>query len=264
MPELPEVETFVRNLHSAVGSTIRDVRVLDARLGLDGEQIVGAVITTIERQGKYIVFRLRSRGDLVFHLRMSGRLRVTRSEKERAYTRLVLDLEDGQSVYFVNPRRLGTAEYFPEGFRVSLGSDPLEPSFTAEALTELTSRSRSPIKTFLLNQQKIAGIGNIYAAEALWMSGIAPTRHAQSLSQSEVERLHAAIVTVLTDAVACQGTTIGHSVSDYHPQDECEGEFQNHLCVYGREDEPCERCGESIVRLKQAGRSTYFCNQCQV
>ncbi len=263
MPELPEVETFVRKLLPIVGSRIQSVDVLDDRLALDGSQFEGRTISSVERYGKYIVVRLGSQGDLVVHLRMSGRLRLTRSEREVAYTRLVLYLNTGDSVYFVNPRRLGTAVYYPAGFEADLGSEPLAPSFTPVRLSEMTSRSRSPIKVFLLDQRKIAGLGNIYASEALWRSGIAPVREARSLTEAEVARLHRGIVSVLADAIANQGTTIGNGVSDYHPDTEEHGEFQNHLSVYGREAKPCERCGNTIVRIKQGGRSTYCCSRCQ-
>jgi formamidopyrimidine-DNA glycosylase len=263
MPELPEVETFVRKLQPIVGGKIEHVDVLDDRLALDGSRFLGTTISAVERRGKYIVLRLAGQGDLVVHLRMSGRLRLSRSERETSYTRLILLLNTGHSVYFVNPRRLGTAVYYPAGFKTDLGAEPLASSFTPAGIIEMTSRSRSPIKSFLLDQRKIAGLGNIYAAEALWRSEISPAREARSLTEDEVARLHRGIVSVLADAIASQGTTIGNSVSDYHPDEGEHGEFQNHLSVYGREAEPCERCGTAIVRMKQGGRSTYCCSRCQ-
>ncbi|MFC2078370.1 bifunctional DNA-formamidopyrimidine glycosylase/DNA-(apurinic or apyrimidinic site) lyase [Candidatus Bipolaricaulota bacterium] len=263
MPELPEVEVFVRRLQPIVGTTIRQAEVLDDRLNLDGSKLVGAPVASIERRGKHIVIHLGDRGDLVVHLRMSGRLRLNRSENEAKYTRLSLHLDSGATVYFVNPRRLGTAIHYSEGFDPDLGYEPLSPLFTSEALGSMTSESRSPIKLFLLNQRRIAGIGNIYACEALWSSGISPERAATSLRADEVCRLHGNILSVLSDAIIGRGTTIGNGVSDYHPSVGEQGEFQNHLSVYGRESEPCERCGTLIARMKQGGRSTYFCSQCQ-
>lgn len=263
MPELPEVETFVRRLQPIVGSRIQKVDVLDDRLNLNGAKLVGATVGSVERRGKYIVIGLGDRGDLVIHLRMSGRLRMVRSDAETKYTRLTLHLDSGEIVYFVNPRRLGTALHCPRGFTTHLGHEPLSPSFTADVLAEMAAQSSAPIKTFLLNQQKIAGIGNIYASETLWRSGIAPDRVARTLSQDEIHRLHRNIVSVLNDALDGQGTTLGNSVSDYHPSVGEQGEFQNHLSVYGRESEPCERCGAAIARVKQSGRSTYYCSQCQ-
>ena len=263
MPELPEVEIFVRGLQAVVGSTIVRAEVLDDRLDLDGSKLAKAQISSVERRGKHIVIGLGERGDLVVHLRMSGRLRLTRSERESKYTRLTLHLDSGERVYFVNPRRLGTAKHYGRGFTADLGIEPLSSAFTIESLAELASKSRSPIKPFLLNQRKIAGIGNIYASEALWRSGISPARETLSLSIEELSRLHRDLISVLNDAIDGQGTTIGNSVSDYHPAVGEQGEFQNHLSVYGRESEPCERCGTIVVRMKQAGRSTYYCTECQ-
>ncbi|MEE8593331.1 MAG: bifunctional DNA-formamidopyrimidine glycosylase/DNA-(apurinic or apyrimidinic site) lyase [Candidatus Bipolaricaulota bacterium] len=263
MPELPEVEIFVRKLQPIVGAVIRRAEVLDDRLALDASKIEGATITSAERRGKHIVIHLGERGDLIVHLRMSGRLRLHRGEDEVKHTRLVLHLDSGNTVYFVNPRRLGTAIHCAAGFEADLGLEPLSPSFTVAALGDLTSKSHSPIKLFLLDQRKIAGVGNIYASEVLWRSRISPDRESTSLTSDEIARLHGDIVSVLNDAIEGQGTTIGNSVSDYHPSAGEQGEFQNRLSVYGREDEPCERCGTAIVRMKQGGRSTYYCQECQ-
>ena len=263
MPELPEVEIFVRKLQPIVGAVIRRAEVLDDRLALDASKIEGATSTSVERRGKHIVIHLGERGDLIVHLRMSGRLRLHRGEDEVKHTRLVLHLDSGNTVYFVNPRRLGTAIHCAAGFEADLGLEPLSPSFTVAALGDLTSKSHSPIKLFLLDQRKIAGVGNIYASEVLWRSRISPDRESASLTSDEIARLHGDIVSVLNDAIEGQGTTIGNSVSDYHPSAGEQGEFQNRLSVYGREDEPCERCGTAIVRMKQGGRSTYYCQECQ-
>ena len=263
MPELPEVEVFVRRLQPIVGATISRVTVLDNRLNLDGSKLAGTSVSSIERRGKHIVIHLGERGDLVIHLRMSGRLRLHRAEDEVKHTRLALYLDSGDTVYFVNPRRLGTAIHYSDGFEADLGFEPLSPSFTVDALAKMAGKSRSPIKLFLLDQRKIAGVGNIYASETLWRSRISPDKESASLTHDELVRLHRDIVSVLNDAIEGQGTTIGKSVSDYYPSAGEQGEFQNRLSVYGREDEPCERCGTAIVRLKQGGRSTYYCQECQ-
>jgi formamidopyrimidine-DNA glycosylase len=263
VPELPEVEVFVRNLQPAVGQVIRKAVVLDPRLRLEGFLLEGMRIEHIIRRGKHIVMQLEDGSALVVHLRMSGRLRLHRSADEAKYTRLKLHLADGQTVYFVNPRRLGTALHCEEGFQAELGLEPLESGFTPEVLGDLAAKSRSPIKLFLLDQRKIAGVGNIYASESLWRSGIDPQRPANTLAKEEVNRLHKSIVSVLNDAIEGQGTSLGSSVSDYHPEVGTQGEFQNHLSVYGREAEPCEECGCALVRIVQGGRSTYYCKQCQ-
>jgi formamidopyrimidine-DNA glycosylase len=252
MPELPEVETFVRGLAPAVGQTIRST-----------EELTGARIQGIRRRGKYIGIEFSDGRALVVHLRMSGRLRLECRECETRYTRMILRLDDGQCIYFVDPRRLGTADVHADGFDLALGYEPLDAAFTTAALAELAGQSRAPIKQLLLDQRKVAGIGNIYAAESLWRARIDPRRPANALSKAEVGRLHKAIVGVLGEAVAQLGTTLGTSVSDYRPTATEGGSFQNRLAVYGREGEPCERCGEGIQRVIQAGRSTCFCPACQ-
>jgi formamidopyrimidine-DNA glycosylase len=262
-PELPEVETFVRGLTPAIGRTIVSAEVLDARLAISAEDLVGARLAGIRRRGKYIGIDLGDGRSLVIHLRMSGRLRLECRECETKYVRMILRLDDGQCIYFVDPRRLGTADVREAGFELPLGLEPLDPTFTTAALAELASQSRAPIKQLLLDQRKVAGIGNIYAAEALWRAKLAPHRPANALSKAEVGRLHKAIVGVLGEAIAQLGTTLGTSVSDYRPTAAEGGSFQNRLAVYGREGEPCERCGEGIERVIQAGRSTCFCPACQ-
>jgi len=263
MPELPEVETLVRRLRPISGTRIVGAEILDDRLTVAAAALIGASIRDVTRRGKNIVIGLAGRGDLIVHLRMSGRLRLERSNDEIPYTRMILRLDSGDSVYFVNPRRLGTVVLCPHGFDKDLGIEPVASEFTVDVLADLASGSRAPIKQLLLDQRKIAGIGNIYAAEALWRAGIDPRRPANSLETAEISALHIGITSVLFDAIEQLGTTIGNSVSDYRQSAGQGGSFQNRLCVYGRENEPCERCGTSIERAIQAGRSTCFCPACQ-
>ena len=263
MPELPEVETPVRRLHAIAGTKIVDAEILDDRLTVTSEELVGASIRDVKRRAKYIVIGLDGRGDLIIHLRMSGRLRLDRSEDEIPYTRMILRLDSGNSVFFINPRRLGTVVLCPHGFDKQLGIEPVGSGFTADILAGLASTSRAPIKQLMLDQRKIAGIGNIYAAEALWRAKVDPRRPSNSLSEDEISALHAGITSVLFDAIEQLGTTIGSSVSDYRQSAEESGSFQNRLSVYGRENEPCERCGTSIERVIQSGRSTCHCPACQ-
>lgn len=263
MPELPEVETFVRGLTPVVGRSIASADVRDAKLAVSARELQGARILAVRRRGKYIGVEFADGRALVIHLRMSGRLRLGCRECEVKYARLVLRLGDGVDVYFVDPRRLGTASVCASGFDVPVGIEPLDAEFTPTALAELALASRAPIKQFLLDQKKVAGIGNIYAAESLWRAKIDPRRKANELSRDEIRRLHRAIVAVLREAVDGLGTTLGSSVSDYHPTSTEMGSFQNELAVYGREGESCARCGETIERIIQAGRSTCFCPACQ-
>jgi len=264
VPELPEVETLVRQLQPASGARIESVDVLDERLRLAGEALAGTVISSVRRRGKNIVLDLGETGHLVIHLRMSGRLRLERSEAEIPYTRLILRLDSGESVFFINPRRLGTAILCKSGFDANLGLEPLEEPFTAGALSELASSSRAPIKSLLMDQRKIAGVGNIYAAESLWRAGIDPRRPANTLTEDESKMLHSSLVSILTEAIDQLGTTLGSSVSDYRPTSGEAGSFQNRLFVYGREGEDCSRCGTTIARTVQQGRSTCYCPNCQM
>jgi len=263
MPELPEVETLVRGLGSLSGSHISAVDVHDPHLDVPADAIVGARIESIKRRGKYIVLNLANRGSLIVHLRMSGRLVRVQDPDEAKYTRLVLHLTSGEAIYFVNPRRLGTVTYSPQGFNNLLGVEPLSAQFSVETLAELTASSRTPIKLMMMDQKKIAGIGNIYAAEALWRAGIDPRRAANTLSPAQVAALHRSVIDVLSEAIEQMGTTFGTSVSDYRNSEGDKGGFQNHLSIYGRHGEPCERCGKTIERIVQGGRSTCLCSQCQ-
>ena len=263
MPELPEVETIVRGLSALSGSRISAADVRDARLDVPVGAIVGAKIESIERRGKYIILNLATRGSLVVHLRMSGRLVHTLDPAEEKYTRLVLHLTGGETVHFVDPRRLGTVTYCPQGFAASLGIEPLSVQFSVAALAGIVASSRAPIKLVMMDQKKIAGIGNIYAAEALWRAKIDPRRAANTLTPRQVAALHRSVIDVLSEAIERMGTTLGTGVSDYRNSEGSRGGFQNRLSIYGRQGDPCERCGETIERIVQAGRSTCLCPHCQ-
>ncbi|HHR85680.1 MAG TPA: bifunctional DNA-formamidopyrimidine glycosylase/DNA-(apurinic or apyrimidinic site) lyase, partial [Candidatus Acetothermia bacterium] len=258
MPELPEVETIVRGLNSVTGARIERVDVFDQRLNPPKSKISGRTIERVERRGKYIVINLAEGGSLIVHLRMSGRLALKRPTAEEKHTRFILHLDDGRKIYFINPRRLGTVEYTVDGFPYELGIEPLSREFTAERLRDLVAGSRAPIKPLLMDQKKIAGLGNIYSSEALWRVKIDPRRIAKTISDDEARKLHRAIQSILRQAIESAGTTFGYTVSDYRDAYGDYGKFQEMLAVYGRAGEECPRCGEGIMRIKQAGRSTYF------
>ena len=262
MPELPEVETIVRGLSDLSGARIEKLQVIDPRLEIPVDELVGTKIERVERRGKYIVFRLSTEGLLIFHLRMSGRLTLTRSPNEERHTRLIFHLDRGK-VYFTNPRRLGTVEYARNGFPHRLGIDPFDRDFTVERLAEIVAASRAPIKVLLMDQKRIAGIGNIYAAETLWRVRIDPRRAGNTLTREEIRALHPSILGVLQDAIDHMGTTLGNTVSDYRNASGDYGAFQEVLSIYGQEGKPCRRCGKTIERIVQTGRSTYFCPGCQ-
>ncbi len=262
MPELPEVETTVRGLQDLTGSRIERVVVNDRRLHLPCERLVGRVLSRIERQGKYVVYGLSDGSSLCVHLRMSGRLVHLASPSERKYTRLSLLLDRGR-LDFVDPRRLGTVEYSQNDVPVNLGIDPTGRTFTKQRLGAIVSGSRAPIKALLMDQKRIAGIGNIYAAEALFAARIDPRRPGKSLSEKEVAAVHSGVRSVLAEAIRKLGTTLGETVSDYRQSSGESGGFQERLHVYSRKGEACHRCSTPIDRIKQGGRSTYFCPGCQ-
>ena len=213
-----------------------------------------ATVASLSRRGKYILFDLGDR-TLVLHLRMSGRV-LWAKRVPAGRVRLSLQLADG-SVHLVDPRRLGTAEVVEEVADI-LGPEPLD---DLSRLPNALKESRMPIKLWLMDQKKIAGIGNIYAAEILFRAGIAPHRPANSLSRKETALLKQAIPAVLEEAIACCGTTLGDGL--YRgPQGEI-GAFACELAVYGRAGEPCRRCGSSIERTILGGRGTYACPRCQ-
>jgi formamidopyrimidine-DNA glycosylase len=259
MPELPEIETIVRGLQEKIiGKTVKNLQVLDPLITLPKNKVVGKRISAIERIGKYIVFHLAPHGSLIFHLRMSGKIMSGCPAGEMKHSRLVLHLDTGV-LWFINPRRLGTVEFSEDGFPHALGPDPTTPEFTPRLLQGILAASRSPVKTLIMDQRKISGLGNIYASEALWRAGIDPRRAANSLNTQEASALHRGIVNVLEEAINHMGTTF----SDYHTVDGGSGSFQNFLAVYGKAGGACPRCGGEIERITQSGRSTYFCPGCQ-
>jgi formamidopyrimidine-DNA glycosylase len=262
VPELPEVETLVRGLGDLCGAVIERVEVHDLRLNLPANIIETTTIEAITRRGKYIVFHLSGERLLIFHLRMSGRLVRCCTGGEQKHVRLSLHLTSGV-IHFVNPRRLGTVTYSGNGFPYPVGIEPLGEAFTESQFREIVLGTRAPIKPLLMNQKKIAGIGNIYALESLWRAMINPNRPSNTLSDREIANLHVAVQVVLQEAISHMGSTLGNGVSDYRSSEGAQGGFQERFAVYGREGKPCPRCGAFILRMKQAGRSTYFCPSCQ-
>lgn len=271
MPELPEVETIRRYLEAVlVGQAPTGVRHLDRRLIRIGEaseaQIAHALrgepIAAVGRRGKYLWLRFARQGFLVLHLGMSGRLLW--EERHRPWvkhTHLVIGFPEDQELRLVDPRRFGRVGWLTTLFDLEdkLGVEPLGPRFTAAHLARHCQTRRAPIKAVLLDQSVVAGLGNIYADEALFASSIHPARAACTLSDEEVERLRHAIRRVLRRALKYRGT----SFSDYvdalgHP-----GENQHYLAVYGRRGNPCPRCGAPVAVMQVAGRSSHFCPTCQ-
>lgn len=269
MPELPEVETIARGLaKTIVGKRVArvDVRLKRMAVAPDGirfeQAVAGETVTGIGRRGKYALIQLASGRMLVTSLRMTGRLVVQRPhEAEYPGTHIVLYFTDGARLSFADLRTFGRMRLVEQGeaWDQELGLEPLSPGFTQEAFMSMLAGRTTPIKALLLDQRRIAGIGNIYACEALWEARIRPSRPAKALTKPAIRRLYYAIVDVLQRAITMRGT----SVDDYVDADGLQGGFQNALSVYGRLGEPCERCGRPIVRTVLAQRGTWWCRGCQ-
>ena len=269
IPELPEAETISRGLQSTIaGKTIADARALRPEIVLApkrpgfGNQLAGDTIARVGRRGKYVVIELGSGRKLVVSLRMTGRLVVQpKSAARYPYTNVTIDFTDGTRLAFADVRRFGRMRLVQPGevWDGELGIEPLSSAFTAERLRNLMQGRKTPVKAFLLDQRRIAGVGNIYAAEALWEAQIKPTTPAGKLSGRRIQRLHAALRAVLRKAIEMRGT----SSRDYVDAEGLEGGFQNELRVYGRLDEPCPRCKKPLVRTVLGQRGTWWCRNCQ-
>ncbi len=269
MPELPEVETIVRGLDFAIvgrriaKAEIRLPKIAQAPADISFERAVtGQTITAVRRRGKYAVLELSGGRSLVTSLRMTGRLIVAGPEQpDFPAAHVVLQFADGGRLNFADVRTFGRMRLVERGepWDRDLGIEPLSSGFTQEAFTGMLSGRTTPVKALLLDQRHIAGIGNIYACEALWEARIRPSRPAKALTKPAIRRLHHAVVNVLTRAIELRGS----SVDDYVDADGLRGGFQNVLSVYGRLGEPCPRCGSPIVRTVLAQRGTWWCRRCQ-
>ncbi|MDB5072564.1 MAG: 5-hydroxymethyluracil glycosylase [Candidatus Eremiobacteraeota bacterium] len=270
VPELPEVETIARGLANAVaGKTIGSVTVTMRKIAVapEGEvfeqALAGETIAGVGRRGKYVLFQLASGRRLAVHLRMTGRLIVqpVGYSEPYPYTHVRLAFSDGSSLCFADVRQFGRMRLLAadDPWDADGGVEPLSEGFTSEAFLSMLDGRRTPIKTFLLDQTRIAGVGNIYACEALWEAGIRPSRPSHKISRPARRRLHGAIRNVLNRSIEARGT----SVDDYVDAEGLKGGFQNQLAVYGRLGEPCSRCGKPIVRTVIGQRGTWWCRGCQ-
>ncbi len=272
MPELPEVETIRRTLLERVlGLTITGVKVLWPPVAQNwqdkifAEVVTGRKIESIERRGKYLLFSLDEGWSLVAHLRMTGRLNYYSCEQvPERHARLVFSLSQGE-LHFSDLRKFGRIQLIPTDLRsrsaslAKLGPEPLEADFTADILGERLAAKKTNLKAALLDQRVLAGLGNIYADEALFRAGLVPAREACSLSAAEIRKLHGAIREVLKAGILARGT----SVRDYRDANGEEGSFQDLLQVYGRGTKPCLQCGRPLEKMRLAGRTTVFCRNCQ-
>jgi formamidopyrimidine-DNA glycosylase len=266
MPELPEVEIARENLERWLGNrVIESARVTDRRI-LRGQSVrrveqvlCGARLREIRRRGKYLMWDLGGRGEVLAHLGMTGKFVLrTRAEPDPPATCILLKLGEGQRVAFSDQRRFGrfqVADSTTVKALERIGIDALDPFLTSRRLWERLRGSRLPIKSFLMDQHRIAGLGNIHAAEALFQGGIHPSRPAGELRPEEVARLHRALRHSLRVALRRERAD---EIRYLH-----ESDAENHFLVYGRSGEPCVHCRAPVRKIVQAGRSTYYCARCQ-
>ncbi len=270
MPELPEVETVTRQLRPHLeGRVVAQVDVLDSRWCQPDDRFVTAAALTgrrllaLERRGKHLVWRTDG-GTLLLHLRMTGVLLVD-SADDAPYQRVVLTLDDGTTVRFCDPRRFGTGRWFADDAAADahldgrLGPEPLSATFDGPALRRAIRRRSSAIKGLLLDQKVVAGVGNIYADEALFHARVHPLRRGEQLTTAQCAALAAGVRRALEDGIAAGGATI----DDFRHVDGFEGWFQNDFRVHRREGLPCPECGTPVTRRTVAQRSTYSCDRCQ-
>ena len=283
MPELPEVETIRRQLEPVVvGRTIDAARVLDERWtrpeqprALEAE-VKGRRIEDVRRRGKYLIVDLEGDRHLVMHLRMTGNLlmagaerfggpRLYESEPDARFLRAVIELDDGSELWFTDARRFGhgvvlSGDELGPYLDARLGVEPLGGELTGETLAHLAAGRTAPLKSFLLDQRRVAGVGNIYADEALWRAELHPLSPAGSMRAEHCEALVEGIVEALEAGLANGGS----SIDDYRDARGERGSMQDEFLVHTREGRECFRCGGEIRRVVVGGRSTYFCPDCQV
>jgi formamidopyrimidine-DNA glycosylase len=273
MPELPEVETVRRGLEPVlVGRRLDRVVILDPRLSRPEDpdvlaaRLEGDRVSAVGRRGKYVVIGLESGRHLLVHLRMTGSFQLgsNGATADDPHRRAVVSLDDGADVMYRDVRRFGTWTLLEPGeldayLGARIGPEPLARRFDASALERGLAARRAGIKALLLAQRVVAGVGNIYADEALWRARIHPERPAAELTKAETQALHRALRRVLRTGIERHGATL----RDYRDPGGRAGAMQDEFAVYGRDGEPCLRCGTAIVKTRVAGRGTWFCPRCQ-
>ncbi|NTW03381.1 MAG: bifunctional DNA-formamidopyrimidine glycosylase/DNA-(apurinic or apyrimidinic site) lyase [Oscillochloris sp.] len=272
MPELPEVEIVARSLApQVVGRRITAIEKLDWERMIEAPDlpdfrslIVGREIVAVGRRAKWLLITLDAGWTLAIHLRMSGNLIVRGPEcAPDVHTHLVLALDDGRRIFFEDQRKFGRVRLLgPDGLlllHAAHGPEPLGAMFTADELGQILAGRRTRLKSLLLDQRLIAGIGNIYASEALWIAQLHPLIPAGDTPKAQVPTLHAAIRQVLEEAISNQGSSLRNYRNSYGER----GQNQEHFRVYGRAGAPCERCGALITRVIVSQRSTFYCPSCQ-
>jgi formamidopyrimidine-DNA glycosylase len=270
MPELPEVETVVRELRpKLVGRRLRSVATSAKKLRFAWQpawelRLTGRRVEAIRRRGKWIMIDLDDGAALLGHLGMTGKLRVVRADaQQEQHTHLVFALDDGHELRYRDVRRFGSLRYTPDAGDIeslmgeALGPEPwdLEPEEWYQSLR----RSRRSLKAILLDQTVVAGVGNIYADEALFAAKLSPRLAGAKVNRKQAERLRRAIIAVLDRAIVARGSTI----RDYVGGNGRRGRYQRKLLAYGRAGQPCSNCGRLIQCIRLAGRATHYCPRCQ-
>ncbi|MBP2643157.1 MAG: mutM [Firmicutes bacterium] len=273
MPEMPEVEIIRRTLaDKIIGQKITSVEMLLSRLikwpsaHEFQAMVTNKTVQSIERRGKYLLFNLDNGLVMVVHLRMTGRIYyIPVSLSNDRFIRIIFHLSDGGALLYADNRTLGTLYVMTpeELWRINglatLGPEPLSPAFTLSYLEQVLKTRKGKIKSLLLNQQIIGGLGNIYVDESLALAGLHPERIASSFTHEEVSRLYDAINQVIEQGIEHGGTTF----RDYRDGEGKSGTHQHHLTVYGRNKQPCKSCGTLITKTEVAGRGTHYCPHCQ-
>ncbi|WP_196603119.1 DNA-formamidopyrimidine glycosylase [Pectinatus frisingensis] len=273
MPEMPEVESIRRTLNKNIrDKNIKSINILLPRLikfpdpDIYKHRVTGNKINNLTRRGKYLIMHLDNGVMAIFHLRMTGRLcYVKKGTSEDKYKRIIFNLDNNDKLIYADTRTLGTLYAIkPEEINkisglYTLGCEPLSKEFTLKYLREKLKNSHGKIKPFLLNQKNIAGLGNIYVDESLFLSGINPKQNCNTVSLNQIKLLHTAINKVIGDGIRDGGTTF----RDYVNGDGNKGTHQNNLFVYGRDKMACQKCGTIIEKIKVGGRGSCYCPKCQ-
>jgi formamidopyrimidine-DNA glycosylase len=268
MPELPEVEVVRLFLESKlIGKKISKLEIITPKSFIGNpEAVVGQKIISTSRLGKQLSLHLQNKLIILFHLKMTGQIIYQEERKERGkYLRAIIELNDHSRICFQDVRRFGWIKLVKQDqisnslLKEKLGPEPISKDFTLEYLTKITQKARKPIKNLLLEQNKIAGIGNIYANEALFLAKIDPRRLANSLTKREIIGLKASIIEVIHNGIKHGGASDNDYLSAYGKK----GSYQDHFLVYKKQGQKCRSCGEIIKRIKIAGRGTFFCPNCQ-
>ncbi len=277
MPELPEVETVCNGIKPYLeGACIVSSKVMNSKLRIPvpsnfSELIKGQKILKVKRRAKYILIYLENELVIVIHFGMSGRLKLADTsffqehKSEIKHDHVFIELSNNRSITYRDPRKFGLVtvldknEFANFRFFKKLGLEPLSSQLNADEFFKILQSSRRSVKSVIMDSSLVVGIGNIYASESLFSAGVNPERIASTVTKKEATKLYKAIVDTLEQAIKAGGS----SINDYAQADGSTGYFQHHFLVYGRTDKPCKKCKTPILRIKQNGRSTYYCEKCQ-